>query len=261
MPAPSKTGSATAVEREERDRAEKADAEALAERLRGMKLEVAVKAGEKNRLFGSVTNREIAELIAKEGIEVDRHAIHLREPIKTVGDYRGRRAADAPVSRSGHGDVVQPRSAARASGPMDLRAARRMGQHMEERLAGEGHRGHRRACTAIDVVFSTQPFRTPHLRRAGVREYVSQAFDEEDGPRVWVGDPVVDARSRGDRMVGGRYRERRRDDAGGDVGPALRRGRPGGRAARYLEPGRWPARAARQLGPLAATGNLSRPRR
>ena len=64
------------------------DAEALAERLRGMKLEIAVKAGEKNRLFGSVTNREIAELIAKEGIEVDRHAIHLREPIKTVGDHR-----------------------------------------------------------------------------------------------------------------------------------------------------------------------------
>jgi large subunit ribosomal protein L9 len=53
-----------------------------------MKLEVAVKAGEKNRLFGSVTNREIAELMAKEGIEIDRHAIHLREPIKTVGDHR-----------------------------------------------------------------------------------------------------------------------------------------------------------------------------
>ena len=76
------------AEREERDLAEKSDAEATAERLRGMKLEVAVKAGEKNRLFGSVTNREIAELIAKEGIEVDRHAIHLREPIKTVGDHR-----------------------------------------------------------------------------------------------------------------------------------------------------------------------------
>jgi glycine/D-amino acid oxidase-like deaminating enzyme len=49
------------------------------------------------------------------------------------------------------------------------------------------------ALYGVDVVFSTQPFRTPHLRRAGVREYVSQAFDEEDGPRVWVGDPVVDA--------------------------------------------------------------------
>jgi large subunit ribosomal protein L9 len=61
------------TEREERDRAEKEQAEAVAERLRGMNLQVAVKAGEKNRLFGSVTNREIAELIAR---------------IKTVGDHR-----------------------------------------------------------------------------------------------------------------------------------------------------------------------------
>ncbi len=43
-----------------------------------------------------------------------------------------------------------------------------------------------------DVVFSTQPFRTPYLRRAGVREYVSQAFAEEEAPQVWVGEPVVD---------------------------------------------------------------------
>ena len=49
------------------------------------------------------------------------------------------------------------------------------------------------ALYAAEVVFSTQPFRTPYLRRAGVREYVSQAFAEEDGPRVWVGEPVVEA--------------------------------------------------------------------
>ena len=42
-----------------------------------------------------------------------------------------------------------------------------------------------------DVIFSTQPFRTPYLRQAGVREYVSQAFAEEEGPRVWIGQPVV----------------------------------------------------------------------
>ncbi|MDP9469019.1 MAG: 50S ribosomal protein L9, partial [Chloroflexota bacterium] len=75
-------------EREAREQGIRAEAEATAERLRELKLEVAVKAGEKNRLFGSVTNREIAELIAKEGIEVDRHAIHLREPIKTLGDFK-----------------------------------------------------------------------------------------------------------------------------------------------------------------------------
>jgi large subunit ribosomal protein L9 len=75
-------------EREAREQGLRAEAEAMAERLRELKLEVPVKAGEKNRLFGSVTNREIAELIAKEGIEVDRHAIHLREPIKTLGDFK-----------------------------------------------------------------------------------------------------------------------------------------------------------------------------
>ncbi len=75
-------------ERDERDRAERAEAEALAERLREMTIEIAVKAGEKNRLFGSVTNREIADTIGREGISLDRHVIHLREPIKTVGDHR-----------------------------------------------------------------------------------------------------------------------------------------------------------------------------
>jgi large subunit ribosomal protein L9 len=75
-------------EREAREQGIRAEAEATAERLRAMKLEVAVKAGEKNRLFGSVTNREIAELIAAEGIEVDRHDIHLRVPIKMLGDYK-----------------------------------------------------------------------------------------------------------------------------------------------------------------------------
>jgi large subunit ribosomal protein L9 len=75
-------------EREERDRAERADTEATAEKLRSLTIQIPVKAGEKNRLFGSVTNREIAEVIGREGISIDRHAIHLREPIKTVGDHR-----------------------------------------------------------------------------------------------------------------------------------------------------------------------------
>lgn len=75
-------------ERETREQGLRSDAEAMAQRLRELKLEVAVKAGEKSRLFGSVTNREIAELIGKEGIELDRHAIHLRVPIKTLGEFK-----------------------------------------------------------------------------------------------------------------------------------------------------------------------------
>jgi large subunit ribosomal protein L9 len=76
------------AEREEREQGVRAEAEATAARLRELSLEIAVKSGEKNRLFGSVTTQQIAELIAGQGIEVDRHAIHLREPIKTLGEFR-----------------------------------------------------------------------------------------------------------------------------------------------------------------------------
>ena len=75
-------------QREERDRAIRADAEALAERLRELKLEIPVKAGERGRLFGAVTSHQIADHINRSGIELDRHALHLREPIKALGDYR-----------------------------------------------------------------------------------------------------------------------------------------------------------------------------
>ncbi len=75
-------------QREERERAVRAEAEATAARLREMKLSIAVKAGEKGRLFGAVTNREVADAIAQEGVAVDRHDVRLREPIKTLGDYR-----------------------------------------------------------------------------------------------------------------------------------------------------------------------------
>jgi large subunit ribosomal protein L9 len=75
-------------QREERDRAVRADAEATAEKLRELKLEMPVKAGERGRLFGAVTSHHVAAAIAREGIEIDRHALHLREPIKALGDYK-----------------------------------------------------------------------------------------------------------------------------------------------------------------------------
>ena len=75
-------------QREERDRSTIAQAEATAEKLRELKLEIPVKAGERGRLFGAVTSHQIADAIAEAGIELDRHALHLREPIKALGDYR-----------------------------------------------------------------------------------------------------------------------------------------------------------------------------
>jgi large subunit ribosomal protein L9 len=77
-------------QRDDRDRALRADAEAIAERLNALTVQIGVKAGEKDRLFGSVTTRDIADRLRQEGIEVDRHDIHLREPIKTVGEHQVR---------------------------------------------------------------------------------------------------------------------------------------------------------------------------
>jgi large subunit ribosomal protein L9 len=75
-------------QREERDRSARAEAEATAEKLSALKLTIPVKAGEKGRLFGAVTGHQISDLIAGEGIELDRHALHLRQPIKALGDYK-----------------------------------------------------------------------------------------------------------------------------------------------------------------------------
>ena len=74
--------------REERDLSVRAEAEATAEKLRELKIEVPVKAGERGRLFGAVTGHQIADLVNAQGIELDRHALHMREPIKALGDYR-----------------------------------------------------------------------------------------------------------------------------------------------------------------------------
>jgi large subunit ribosomal protein L9 len=75
-------------QREERDRTIRAEAEATAEKLNQLRIEIPGKAGERGRLFGAVTSHQIVEAIRREGVEIDRHALHLREPIKTLGDYR-----------------------------------------------------------------------------------------------------------------------------------------------------------------------------
>jgi large subunit ribosomal protein L9 len=75
-------------QREERDRHARSEAEALAERLSALSLTIPVKAGERGRLFGAVTSHQVADAIHREGIELDRHALHLREPIKALGEYK-----------------------------------------------------------------------------------------------------------------------------------------------------------------------------
>jgi len=60
-------------------------AEALLEQIESTAVSIRREAGEDDKLFGSVTNRDIADALAAEGLEVDRRVIQLEEPIKAIG--------------------------------------------------------------------------------------------------------------------------------------------------------------------------------
>ena len=62
-------------------------AEALAKKLETESITAQVKVGEEERLFGSVTAQNIAELLNEKGYEIDRRAIHLEDPIRELGVY------------------------------------------------------------------------------------------------------------------------------------------------------------------------------
>ena len=72
---------------QERIAREKAEALATSKKLREMTVIVKAKGGGAGRLFGSVTNAEIADALAKQGVKLDKRKIVLNETIKSVGTY------------------------------------------------------------------------------------------------------------------------------------------------------------------------------
>jgi large subunit ribosomal protein L9 len=84
----------------EKTAAEKlAAAQAQGEKLAGSTVQIAQKAGVDGRLFGSVTNADIAEALGKQGFAVEKAQVRLPEgPLKLVGDH--------PIQVSLHTDVV-----------------------------------------------------------------------------------------------------------------------------------------------------------
>ncbi|QSQ14311.1 50S ribosomal protein L9 [Myxococcus landrumensis] len=65
----------------------KGAAEEQAKKVGSIKVTIKRKVGEQDKLFGSVTALDIAEAVASQGQTVDRRAIHLPEPIKTLGNF------------------------------------------------------------------------------------------------------------------------------------------------------------------------------
>ena len=76
-----------------------AAAQAQAEKLGGLRVPVSQKAGVDGRLFGSVTNHDIAEALEKQGFKLDKSQVRMPHgPLKAVGEY--------PLSVALHTDVI-----------------------------------------------------------------------------------------------------------------------------------------------------------
>jgi large subunit ribosomal protein L9 len=85
-------GNKKQIEREKvkfdaREAEEQKVAQALAERIANIDVEISRKVGETDALYGSVTSSDIAEALAKKGLELDRRKLVLQEPIKKLGEF------------------------------------------------------------------------------------------------------------------------------------------------------------------------------
>ena len=66
---------------------QQADAEKLVQQLESHSCTIPCKVGEEDRLFGSVTGRDIAETLRRDGYAVDKRDVLLEEPLKNLGVY------------------------------------------------------------------------------------------------------------------------------------------------------------------------------
>lgn len=76
-------------QRQQQERAQriKAQAEALKRKLEGRSLTLKLSLGEDDKPFGAITTHEILETLTREGFELDKHALHLEQPIKSLGIF------------------------------------------------------------------------------------------------------------------------------------------------------------------------------
>lgn len=65
----------------------KESVKSIADKLSSLSLTIKAKTGEDDKLFGSITNMNIAEALASEGYDIDKKKIVMDEPIKRLGEY------------------------------------------------------------------------------------------------------------------------------------------------------------------------------
>jgi large subunit ribosomal protein L9 len=84
----------------------KNDAAALAEKLEALAIVISAKVGEENRIFGTVTTQQIAEVLKTKGLDIDRRKIELGEEIRSLGVYPATIKLHADVSANVKVQVV-----------------------------------------------------------------------------------------------------------------------------------------------------------
>ena len=72
---------------EARDAEERSGAEAVAQRIGALEIEIARRVGENNTMYGSVTTADIAAALHTKGFDVEKRKITLHDPIKSVGEH------------------------------------------------------------------------------------------------------------------------------------------------------------------------------
>ncbi len=85
-------GAIRAAEEETRQKSRKAEAtiaqaEELASQLQNVTLTVTAKAGEDGKLFGTVTNQNLADMLTEKGFDIDRRKINLDSDVKHLGEF------------------------------------------------------------------------------------------------------------------------------------------------------------------------------
>ena len=82
-----KTLEAVARARAQKSQRVQAEAEAFKRKIESRSLTLKLTLGEDDKPFGSVTAHDVVEALQREGIEVEKHAVQLEQPMKTLGVY------------------------------------------------------------------------------------------------------------------------------------------------------------------------------
>lgn len=94
-------------QRSHKDAKIKEEAQAIANKLEGISVKVAAKAGENGKIFGSVTTVQLSEALKAAGVEVERKSLKIvNEPIKEVGSFEAVAILHKDVKQSFKFEVV-----------------------------------------------------------------------------------------------------------------------------------------------------------